>query len=347
MKATLDRIDLQFITPGQTSRGVLYNKPSWIIHITDGTRRGRGECSVIPGLNPEYDTSYETKIKEVINRINRDDIPSLAELDDYPSIRFGLETALIDIKNNEQGILFPSAFTDGKEGIRINGLIWMGSKAEMKERIREKLDAGFRVLKLKVGSLAFPQELELLREIRKAFSPDVLEIRLDANGAFSFDDAIDKLERLSEHHIHSIEQPIKAGAWNDMASICQGSPIPVALDEELIDIKDSQSMDQMLKIIKPRYIILKPSLTGGLAKSMEWIEKATDMGIGWWATSALESNIGLNAIAQWTFTLRPTMVQGLGTGKVFSNNITSPLCIKDDCLYYGSEGLWDYKTTNL
>jgi o-succinylbenzoate synthase len=347
MKATVFKTDLQFITPGQTSRGVLYSKPSWIIHLEDSSHIGRGECSVIPGLNPEYDDTYEGKIQEVIDRINQNDIPLFSELDDYPSIRFGLETALLDLMSNEEGILFHSPFTEGKAGIPINGLIWMGSKTEMKERIGEKLNGGYRVLKLKVGSLAFSTELDLIREIRREFSPDTLEIRLDANGAFSVEDAMNTLDQLSQFHIHSIEQPIKAGNWDAMASLCRMSPIPIALDEELIGVTDNQLMDRMLEIIKPQYIILKPSLTGGLSKSKEWIDKATKLKIGWWATSALESNIGLNAIAQWVFTLGPTMVQGLGTGQVFSNNIPSPLFIKKDLLCYVKDKPWDFRSLKI
>jgi L-alanine-DL-glutamate epimerase-like enolase superfamily enzyme len=212
----------------------------------------------------------------------------------------------------------------------------------MQERIREKLNQGFRVLKLKVGALGFEEEISLLKSIRKEFRPDVLEIRLDANGAFDPETALEKLNRLSEFHIHSIEQPIKAGQREAMAMLCRQSPIPIALDEELIAIADPEIKKKMLTQIQPQYIILKPNLIGGLQKSQEWIDIASGLNIGWWVTSALESNVGLNAIAQWTYTLNSSMVQGLGTGQVFSNNIPSPLQLKGPVLYYRPETEWSF-----
>jgi o-succinylbenzoate synthase len=340
IKAQVSRIDLQFITPGQTSRGTLYSKPSWFFILEQNGFSGVGECSVIPGLNPEYKDGYEQKIFEIAEKINSGVVPSLDELDEFPSIRFGLETALLDLQHETQGILFPSAFTRGEKGIPINGLIWMGNKQEMQLRISEKLNQGFRVLKLKVGALDFDEEISLLKNIREQFKPTDLEIRLDANGAFSLKEAPEKLKQLSEFHIHSIEQPIKAGQWEAMAEICHASPLPVALDEELIGIKDSTSKEKILDTIKPQYIILKPSLIGGLQKSREWIDLIETKNTGWWATSALESNVGLNAIAQWVYTLKPQMVQGLGTGQVFSNNINSPLKLEGPELFYDSEVNW-------
>ena len=342
IKARISRIDLQFITPGQTSRGTLYSKPSWFFILEQNGYSGIGECSVIPGLNPEYDDGYDQKIYEIAEKINSGVVPSLDDLDEFPSIRFGLETALLDLQNEQQGILLQSAFTRGEKGIPINGLIWMGNKQEMQLRISEKLDQGFRVLKLKVGALDFDEEISLLKNIRQQFSPSDLEIRLDANGAFTANDAPEKLKQLSEFHIHSIEQPIKAGQWEDMAEICHASPLPVALDEELIGIMNSSIKEKMLDIIKPHYIILKPGLIGGLQKSREWIDIAEKRNIGWWATSALESNVGLNAIAQWVFTLKPQMVQGLGTGQVFSNNIDSPLELSGPLLYHRVNSSWNY-----
>lgn len=340
IKAALKRIDFQFINPGQTSRGILYSKPSWFFIITKDGRTGIGECSVIPGLNPEYNDSYEQKTQEVVDDINAGAIPSLSNLKDFPSICFGLETALLDLQYEESGILFPSDFTSGTRGIPINGLIWMGTKAEMQSRIREKLDSGFRVLKLKVGALNFDEEISLLKSIRREFSPDDLELRLDANGAFSPRDAMERLKRLSDYQIHSIEQPIKAGQWEEMARICSDSPIPIALDEELIGVSDSTSKSKLLTHIQPQYIILKPSLIGGLEMSNEWISLAKGQNIGWWATSALESNVGLNAISQWVFSHSVSMVQGLGTGQVFSNNISSPLQLRGAELYYNPANRW-------
>jgi o-succinylbenzoate synthase len=340
IKARVSRTDLQFITPGQTSRGTLYSKPSWFFVLEQNGYSGVGECSVIPGLNPEYKDGYEQKIFEIAEKINSGVVPSLDDLDEFPSIRFGLETALLDLQHESAGILFPSAFTRGEKGIPINGLIWMGSKQEMQLRIREKLDQGFRVLKLKVGALDFDEEISLLRGIREQFKPSDLEIRLDANGAFSADYALEKLKQLSEFHIHSIEQPIKAGQWESMAEICSASPLPVALDEELIGITHPSMKEKMLDTINPHYIILKPSLIGGLQKSREWIDLMETKNTDWWATSALESNVGLNAIAQWVYTLKPRMVQGLGTGQVFSNNVISPLKLKGPELFYDSKETW-------
>ncbi len=340
IRAAVKRIDFQFINPGQTSRGTLYSKPSWFFIITSDGRTGIGECSVIPGLNPEYTDGYEQKIQKVVVDINAGVNPSLSEFNDFPSICFGLETALLGLKTEDNGILFPSDFTSGNRGIPINGLIWMGTKAEMQAGINEKLKSGFRVLKLKVGALNFDEELALLKSIRKEFYPNDLELRLDANGAFTPRDAMERLKRLSDFHIHSIEQPIRAGQWDEMARICFYSPIPIALDEELIGISDSTLKVKLLTHIKPQFIILKPSLVGGLEMSNEWISLAKDQNIGWWATSALESNVGLNAISQWVFTHSISMVQGLGTGQVFSNNIFSPLQLRGAELYYNPTIRW-------
>ncbi|MFN3555622.1 MAG: o-succinylbenzoate synthase [Bacteroidales bacterium] len=337
LRAAIQKLELKFITPGQTSRGTLYTKPSWFFILENDGHRGMGECSVIPGLNPEYDHTYESRIYQVAEQINRGNLPTLSSLDHYPSIRFGLETALADLAQAQPGILFPSAFTRGDQGIAINGLIWMGSKEEMQQRISEKLNQGFKVLKLKVGALDFREELSLLQAIRSQFSESELEIRLDANGAFGPAEALEKLKRLSEFHIHSIEQPIKPGQWETMAHLCKTSPIPIALDEELIGLIATEQKQQMLDTIQPQYIILKPSLLGGPDHSLQWIQMAENTNAGWWATSALESNVGLNAIAQWVFVQNPSMVQGLGTGQVFSNNLSSPLELRGPRLYFNPD----------
>ncbi len=334
MEATLKKIDLQFITPGQTSRGTLYSKPSWLIILKDGNFTGVGECSVIPGLNPEYKPGYEQKLKEVTEAVNTGNIPSWESLEGFPSIRFGLETAILDLQHTPTGILFPSDFTRGKAGIPINGLIWMGTFDQMQQRIQEKLDLGFKVLKLKVGALDFKEEIFLLKNVRSRFPESELEIRLDANGAFYPEKALEKLEKLAEYSIHSIEQPIKPGQRDQMAELCRTSPIPIALDEELIGIHSSEEKLKLLKHLRPRYIILKPSLVGGFEKSEEWIDAAKATDTGWWATSALESNTGLSAIAQWVYTLKPNNVQGLGTGGVFSNNLPSPVYLQNSTLFF-------------
>ena len=210
----------------------------------------------------------------------------------------------------------------------------MGNFDEMYHRIEEKMKAGFRCIKLKIGAIDFEKELELLAHIRQHFSPEQIELRVDANGAFSPTDALDKLKRLSEYQLHSIEQPIRAGQWEEMAKLCEQTPFPIALDEELIGVNDRPTKEALLDTIRPQYIILKPSLHGGISGSEEWIELAAEREIGSWVTSALESNIGLNAIAQWTATLMPTLPQGLGTGLLFTDNIDYPLHIEGDCLWY-------------
>ncbi len=250
------------------------------------------------------------------------------------SIRFGFETALLDMRNGGAGRFITNSFTEGTTPIRINGLIWMGDKRVMKKRIREKLDQGFNCIKLKIGGIDFNDEIALLKSIRDEYSPDNLELRVDANGAFSPDTAMQHLERLAEYGLHSIEQPIKQGQWDEMAALCRLSPIPVALDEELVGFKADKEKIRMLETIKPSYIILKPSLCGGFAESDRWIRLAEERGIGWWATSALESNIGLNAIAQWVSQYNPVMPQGLGTGMLYTNNYPSRLRLDGDRMYF-------------
>jgi len=259
----------------------------------------------------------------------------------WPSIRFGLETALLDLKNGGNQILFPSAFTLGEQGIPINGLIWMGTPEFMKRQIRSKIDAGFRCIKMKIGALDFETEIELLKAIRSEFSPEEITLRVDANGSFSYPAALEKLKRLSDLQIHSIEQPIEAGRWNEMAELCRQSPVPIGLDEELIGVSSRTEMQKLLETIRPAYLILKPSLHGGFSGCEKWIEQAGKFGSGWWITSALESNIGLNAIAQWTFQLNAKGEQGLGTGQLFTNNFDSPLEISGDQLWFRPEKVWN------
>jgi len=259
----------------------------------------------------------------------------------WPAIRFAIETAMIDLVNGGEKELFPSPFTDGEAGIPINGLIWMGTPEEMLRQIEEKLDAGFRCLKMKIGAIAFEAEYKILKRLRKEFPKDELELRVDANGAFSPAQAPRILEQLAKLDIHSIEQPIAAGQWEKMAALCEASPLPVALDEELIAITCPAEKEKLLSTIHPQFIILKPSLTGGFLTSQQWIDVAREYNTGWWVTSALESNIGLNAIAQWTFILNSSMPQGLGTGQVFTNNIKSPLKIKDGQLWLKKQVSYD------
>ena len=333
-------LELKFKFPAGTSRGVLLHKPSSFIILEKDGFTGIGECSTIPDLSIDPQHSYADKLNELCKQISDGIDPTAIDLEKYPSIAFGLETALIDLALNGSKKLFPSPFTKGEKGIPINGLVWMGDRDFMEKQIKEKISAGYHCIKLKIGANDFETELDIISAIRKQFSFSDIEIRLDANGAFSPQDAPDKLNRLSVFNIHSIEQPIRQHQWDAMGDICSNSPIPIVLDEELIGVKSSEKED-LLKKIKPAYIILKPSLIGGFNQSEEWISLAEKHHISWWITSALESNIGLNAIAQWTATLGSTLPQGLGTGQLYHNNIPSPLSIDQAKLYYRSSTGWD------
>ncbi len=338
MKATFINYQLKFRFPAGTSRGVLLEKPTSFIFIEENGKTGIGECSTIPDLSIDPMEKYEQKLTEVCQLLTNGTNVGELELADFPSIAFGVETAMLDLKNGGNRKLFNNDFSVGKTGIPINGLVWMGDKAFMQKQISEKINTGYHCIKLKVGALDFETELEILKEIRQQFSAKTIEIRLDANGGFKPEDALWKLEKLSTFGIHSIEQPIKPNQWNEMAEICQKSPIPIVLDEELIG---QQPDEKLLKTILPAYIILKPSLIGGFKISEKWIQLAERNNIGWWITSALEANIGLNAIAQRTASLKSTMPQGLGTGQLYHNNIPSPLEIRDAKLYYQSDRHWD------
>lgn len=340
LKASYTTLDLQFKFPAGTSRGVLQHKPiSFLIIEKDGFK-GIGECSTIPDLSIDPPTTYSQKLDEVCRLMNEGGNPNSIDLLAYPSIAFGLETALLDLAANGSKHLFPSAFTEEKAGIPINGLVWMGDKAFMQKQIREKIDAGYHCIKLKVGAIDFNTELEIISGIRKQFSPADMEIRLDANGGFSPVDALEKLNKLSMFNIHSIEQPIKQKQFDAMAELCRQSPIPIVLDEEIIGVNSGEK-EALLQTIKSAFIVLKPSLIGGFKQSVEWISLAEKYNIGWWITSALESNIGLNAIAQWAFTLNSKLPQGLGTGQLYHNNIPSPLEIENAKLFYKPELNWN------
>ena len=343
LRATYTSYFLQFKFPAGTSRGTLLNKETWFIKVweeSDPTVYGIGECALFRGLSKDDKPEYNDKLKEVCKYINNQQFIN-KELITWPSIRFGVEAALLDLKHGGNRILYPSMFTQGKAGIPINGLIWMGSAEFVKKQIGEKLNAGFRCLKMKVGAIKLQEELELIKEIRKDFGPQVLEIRLDANGAFPPAEALKILEQFSTYSIHSVEQPIKAGNIEHLTEICGLSPIPIALDEELIDNQMIEDKQQLLTTVKPQYIIVKPALTGGFSGAKEWIELAKAMNIGWWITSALESNVGLNAIAQWTYYLGVNVTQGLGTGSLYSNNFASPLFINNQALQMDTKMGWD------
>ena len=342
MKAFCFKHILNFHNPSGTSRGVLNQKVSWFIVIFRGNKKGIGECSLIKGLSPDPGADYEQTLKRVCENISDGFTILSKKLDSYPSILFGLETAFRSLESSNSQLLFKSDFTNNMGSIPINGLIWMGQKSFMISQIKEKIDSGFDCVKIKIGSLDFKTELELIKNIRKEYSSKDIEIRVDANCAFAFSDALEKLKKLSEFSLHSIEQPIKTRHWENMSFLCENSPLAIALDEELIGLQDGDK-ERMIKNVQPKYIILKPSLLGGLEKCEDWIEIANKNKIKWWATSALESNIGLNAIAQWVYQKGTKMKQGLGTGKLFSNNILSPYIIKKGSLKYSTENKWDLK----
>jgi o-succinylbenzoate synthase len=351
MTARFFRYDLQFKQPAGTSRGFLSSKPSWFILLEDDDQPGRfglGECSIIEGLSPDPVSLMELELQRLCN----DPLLYLEEEDrliQFPAIRMGLETAFLDLKGGGNRILYSSSFTLGQQGIPINGLIWMGTVPFMMEQVEQNLEKGFRCLKMKIGALGFEQELSVLREIRRRFSASDLELRVDANGAFSAQDALGKLDQLSVFHLHSIEQPIKPGNWEDMSRIVSKSPIPIALDEELFFPSAKERKQNLLEIVRPHYLVLKPSLLGGFTESMRWIQAANGLGIPWWITSALESNVGLSAIAQWTAIQAGNVFQGLGTGSLFANNIASPLIVKNGRLFYFPEGEmdWDYSVFGI
>ena len=335
MKINIYPYLLHFKQPAGTSRGIYKTRQVWYLHAFDSNtgRHGYGECAPLPNLSCDDIINYEEVLKKHCQQVETTRILDYETLLDFPSMLFGLETAMQQLKTGSLQ-LWNSPFAEGKAGIPINGLIWMGNFEEMYQRIEEKMRAGFRCIKVKIGAIDFDKELELLTHIRQYFGPDKIELRVDANGAFLPKDAPKKLKALSNFNIHSIEQPIKAGQWTEMAKLCNETPLPIALDEELIGINRTTDKIDLLDKIRPQYIILKPSLHGGIKGSSDWIKLAQERGIGYWITSALESNIGLNAIAQWCATLQPTLPQGLGTGQLFTDNIEFPLHIQDDCLWF-------------
>lgn len=340
MKAVYRPYILNFKQPSGTSRGILKTKETFFVKITNDGKIGIGECGLFRGLSVDDRPDYEQKLQWACENVSLGKDGLWQELQEFPSIQFGFEMAFRSLQSEDPFRLFPSEFTAGKAAIPINGLIWMGSKTFMQEQIKEKLRQGFRCLKLKIGAMDFPAELQILRHVRNEFSLDDLEIRVDANGAFSKEEALEKLKRLSDFELHSIEQPIKQGQIQAMAELCENTPLPIALDEELIGVFGVTKKQELLQTIQPQYIILKPSLVGGFRGSQEWIDLAEENQVGWWITSALESNVGLNAIAQWTFLKNTEMPQGLGTGSLFTNNISSPLKMSGETLQYDTQIRW-------
>ena len=336
MKITLKHFPLQFKVPAGTSRGIMTEKQSWIVRISDGISEGIGEISVIEDLSPEYISlaEFELTIKKFLSRLElgwNDEV--YQALQPYPSILFGIESALLDLKNGGKQIYFDNAFARGEQKIPINGLIWMGIEVFMAEQITQKLAAGFTTIKMKIGAMDLDTELELLKSIRKNYSKDEITLRVDANGAFDEGTAAVVLQKLADLDIHSIEQPIKAGNCEAMKKLCLTSPTPIALDEELIGIYEKEEKIKLLETIQPQYIILKPSLHGGISGTKEWIALAEERNIQWWMTSALESNIGLEVICQLAGEYSNTLPQGLGTGSLYTNNSKSPLTVAEGMIF--------------
>ena len=344
-QASYTRYLLNFHRPAGTSRGVLRKKECWFLKLVreDGVT-GIGEVSFIPGLSMEDPDEIEIQVDHICKLISRGEMHPSQAFPSLPGIQFALETALMDIWHGGRRILFPSDFTEGHTGIPTNGLIWMGDRSYLVEQIREKIKRGFRVLKMKVGAIELETELEVLAWIRSEYGSGELEIRLDANGAWSPENAPGRLTAFARYGIHSVEQPIAPGQAETMAGLCTDPIIPIALDEELIGVVRTEDRSKLLEMIRPSYIILKPGLLGGFSVANEWIQFASQLGTEWWVTSALESSVGLNAIAQWTYDLAVSLPQGLGTGQIYTNNIPSPLQMEGDRLWYRAENQWDFQS---
>jgi o-succinylbenzoate synthase len=351
LSATYRKHTLQFKFEAGTSRGVLKERDTYFIQVSDSAQPGRvgvGEASPLKGLSIDYGPGFEDHLREVCGRfsalpesaVNAPDFLTDLVGETYPALQFGFETALLDLRHGGRRVIFPGPFPAGDMAIPINGLIWMGPAAQMRTQIEEKLAQGYTCLKMKIGAIDFAAECDLLAAVRDRFPPEQITLRVDANGAFSPGEAPGKLDTLSRFGLHSIEQPIRAGQPAHMARLCRESPVPVALDEELIGVQRYDDKRDLLTCLRPPFIILKPTLLGGFAHCREWIELAEGLGIGWWMTSALESNVGLNAISQFTASLHPTLPQGLGTGQLYHNNIPSPLRIQNGHLHYDPGIIW-------
>ena len=335
MKAHWSKRTLTFKKPAGTSRGVMDTRNIWIITLSQNDIIGIGECAPLPGLSLDDFNQIESKLDKVCENPQYY-LDDLSQLTDYPSIRCGLEMAMLDLTNGGGQNYF-----DDFKSIHINGLIWMGDSDFMIQQVEKKLNEGWNCIKIKIGALDFEKELEILYSIRSRFNKDELELRVDVNGAFTKNNVKDKLNRLAEYSLHSIEQPIKPDQWELLSSLCESSHVPIALDEELIPLVNEKDRIEMLDKVKPQYLVLKPSLLGGFSESEKWIRLAKERNIGWWITSALESNIGLNAIAQWTAKMKPKGYQGLGTGQLFTNNIPSPLNVKSGKLAIDKTPIWE------
>ncbi|MCZ4318708.1 o-succinylbenzoate synthase [Aequorivita viscosa] len=342
MKASFQKHILNFKRPSGTSRGVMKTKETYFLVLKNDTGFGVGEFGLLKGLSIDDRPDYEEKLQWVCDNASLGEEKLYQALESFPSIQLGVETAFKSLNSKNPFELFPSEFSRGEASIAINGLVWMGDKSFMKEQISEKLKQGFTCIKMKIGAIDFKTELELLKSIRKEFSASEVELRVDANGAFSPKEALEKLKVLSDLQLHSIEQPIKQGQWQEMARLCEETPLAIALDEELIGVFTEVEKNKLLDTVKPQFIILKPSLIGGFRGSDTWIKHAEKHKAGWWITSALESNIGLNAISQYTFTKNSKLPQGLGTGSLYTNNIESPLQVSNGALHYNPSITWKF-----
>ena len=337
MRARWYRHRLRFKETAITSRERLDSKTTYIIELWDERNpevKGVGEVALFESLSKEAGPDFESRLVFVVTSLGRDSVDDVLAQVSESSIIFGLETAAASLRAGGKSELWPSRFTRGEVPIPINGLVWMGDYRQMRERIKTKLNEGFGCVKLKIGGIDFEDEIELLRQIRKDYGRTDLELRLDANGSFTVENALERLERLSDFGIHSLEQPIKAGQPENMRRIAAQSPIDIALDEELIGTRSREAKVALLDAINPSYIVLKPSLAGGFAHASEWIALAKERGMGWWITSALESNIGLNALAQYVALQNPAIPQGLGTGELYVENFPSPLKRRGENLWY-------------
>lgn len=341
MKATYKKYVLNFKRPSGTSRGVMSEKETWFLFLEENGKTGIGECGILRSLSIDDRPDYEEKLKWVCHNIHLGKDKLWEELMEFPSIQFGVEMAFLSLQSKTPFELFPSEFIEGTKNMLINGLVWMGEELFMKTQIEEKLAQGFSCIKLKIGAIDFEKELGLLQFIRQNFDAKTIEIRVDANGAFGLNEALDKLNQLAGFELHSIEQPIRKNHTDKMSELCKITPFPIALDEELIGVFEIENKIELLTKIKPQYIILKPSLVGGFKGTLEWIAIAESLNIGWWITSALESNIGLNAITQFTYTLQNPLPQGLGTGGLYTNNFDCPLEIEKGRIAYNPNLVWN------
>ncbi|MDB5233263.1 MAG: o-succinylbenzoate synthase [Hymenobacter sp.] len=352
LRLRFSRRALRFNFPARTSRGALAEHVAWYLRLSDDANpaaEGVGEAAPLAGLSPDYGDDFPAAVAQLCEQFNARALATFTAADarafvgsDQPALLFALETAALDLAGGGRRQLYANAFSQGQAALPINGLVWMGDAAFMREQIQQKLAAGYSCLKLKIGGLDFATELALLAEIRRVAGPEQLALRVDANGAFAPATATAKLAQLAALHIHSIEQPIAAGQGPALAALCRTSPVPIALDEELIGVVEPARQAALLEEIRPAYIVLKPTLLGGHAATRHWISLAEERGIGWWITSALESNLGLNAVAQLTGEYDVQgFAQGLGTGQLYHNNLAAPLHIAHGRLRYNPAGPWE------